>query len=126
MSVVEGLDVFEDLVRCFRAVQTQLLDLAFGLQRREQRLDKGVVVAIALRTHATEHLIVAQQLPVCIRGISAATVTVMHLKAPMHLNSIIHSLEHYSGIMVLAHGPTDNLTIEQVQHYCQIKPTFHY
>ena len=96
----------------------------FGLDSLEERLDSGVVMAIALAAHRRLQAVFAQGLLVAVRTVLAATVA-MENAAPWRgpeRDGQFQRPDRQIAFHAIADGPADNAPGVQLQVHRQIEP----
>ena len=124
--IVEAVDVFEDgqldvSARVPRPSPNQL-----SLDRLEERLDSGVVVAVAFAAHRYLEFVLAQEFLIIVRTVLAAAIRVM-VAALWRLSQSdghVQCPDCQITFHAVAYGPTDHSPGMQVQDHSQIKPSF--
>jgi len=126
LGVIEHLDVVEDVGPGRVTGRVDLPTNAFALEQLEEALRHGVVVAVPTTTHAGDEVVLAQEvLPLVAREL-AALVRVQHDWGLGSSSPQRHQqrVEDQDRVDAAAHGPSDDLTREQVHDHRQVQPAF--
>ena len=124
-SIVEDLEVLKDRVREFDASVPSLSVKKLHLEPAPERLDHGVVIAIADSAHRGQEAGVDRALREGPRGELRALVAVDHGLAVTHVSLLDgHSerVRHERGGRMTVNGPSDDPSTECVQHYSAVQP----
>ena len=109
-EIIEALDVIEHVGFGLVSRTVRLVRCAFGLQRGEEALHRGIVPDIAGSAHATGHAVVSQEPLEGLTGVLAAPIGVMQdglrLTSPpdRHHKRISDELRGHRRL----HGPADD------------------
>ena len=124
LAVVKDFDVLEQgLLRLFAGSELKMVN-ALGLQRAEEALHDGVVVAVATPAHADLATRIGHQGAVFVARVLHAPIAMMQ-QAPMGstlLASLTERLAGQLGTQMIGGGPTDNPTRTEINDGRQIEP----
>ena len=124
LAVVEAFDVSDDRDPCSIPRGESLAMNQFVLQRREEALGTGVVVAVAVPTHAGQEAVCCHQSTIVARAVEHPAVRVMdeaRWRLPVGDG-------HAQGggnerlIIAVGHRPADDLARTQVDQDSEIQP----
>ena len=124
LAIVEHLNILRDGVAGFGLMLEAPMPDSLVLQRTEEALDRRVIVAIALATHAGDHTSSGEEPLVDTGSILVALVTVMQEPAaraplaPRHELGVDDDRRTLPG----THGPADDPARIQIQDDRHIKP----
>src|SRR5206468_7937686 len=123
-AIVECLDVIEEGPVDLCRSEPRLAVNELGFKRAEERFHAGVVVAVARRAHAGEHLMVLEQLAIIGAGILAAAVGMVQeaRRRSAPAQSALERLLDERSFEVVSRGPAHDLAAAQVHDGGQIKP----
>src|SRR6266850_2022124 len=124
LAVIEDLDVFEDCsLRLLSGVEgTEVHE--FILQRTEEALGTGVVVAVAFGGHALMQSMGFEQLRIGTDDVLAASISVMNqtgLRSPAAQRHR-ERIEHEFAVEQVMHRPAHHTPAEQIEQRRQIEP----
>jgi len=124
LTIVKHFDVLEQCQAC-RGMRGQWL-IEFGLERAEEAFHHGVVVTVALASHAGDDPLIVQQLLERAAGVLHASVAVMDQSVggirPPRLQRMLQCLFDQFASHVIGRGPADDAATEAVEHRRQIEP----
>ena len=92
----------------------------------EERFHQGVVIAIPRRTHALNETMLLHKLSKSITGILGPPIGMEHkacIRFPLH-ECLVQSICKDPMAQRIAHRPSNDLAVKNIQDRCQIKPTF--
>ena len=123
-TIVECLHVIEEGPVDLCRSEPRLAVNELGFKRAEERFHAGVVVAVARRAHAGEHLMVLEQLAIIGAGILAAAVGMVQeaRRRSAPAQSALERLLDERSFEVVSRGPAHDLAAAQVHDGGQIKP----
>ena len=125
-GIVEALDVIEHVRFGLVSRAVRFCRCAFGLERREDALHRGIVPAVAGSAHATSHAMVSQKPLEGLTGVLAPPIRVMQDR----LRFASPPDRHHEGIgdelrgHRRMHGPTDDPAREEIHHRRDVEPAF--
>ena len=125
-KIIEALDVIKHVRFGLVARAVRFRRGAFGLERGEEALHRGIVPAVAGSTHATGHAVVGQEPLEGLTGVLAPPIGVMQhglrFTAPpdRHHKGIGDELRGHRRL----HGPADDPAREQIHHRRDVEPAF--
>src|SRR5919106_1431154 len=124
LSVVEPLDVVEQLADRLLARPVLAVVLQLGLQRAEEALSHGVVVAVATATHARLKTPARQLLLIAGARVLATAIAVVQQAqlGPALPQSHRQSSSRQLRRQALAHRPAHHAPRAQIQQHRQIQP----
>src|SRR5690349_2553217 len=117
LAVVEDLDEVEHARARLIARGVSLVHAQLGLQRVEEALLDGVVVATALAAHAADDAATLEHSTECVRGVLGAAIGVVDEPASGRSPADRH-LERINddrGRLALTHRPADDTAREEVE-----------
>ena len=83
-------------------------------------------MAVAATAHAGDQVVITQKVLPVIPSELAALIRMDHNRLLRSTTPQRHNqrIEHQAGIDATTHGPPDNLTQKQIEHYGQVQPAF--
>lgn len=126
LGVIEAFDVVEDFRACLALGGEGASVNELQFESAPEALHGGVVVAIASTTHRGNEGSFEESSPEVASGILHTTIGVEEqvIRRVAVKEGHAKSFEDEGGINGLAHGPTDDLTAEEIEDGSQIQPTF--
>ncbi len=135
LPIVEDFDVVEDTRPGFLARHVSLVMNQLGLEQGKEAFHRSTIITVSGAAHTDLDFISFKELLVVLACVLAARVPtgrrMMHKlanRAQGAPQSLAYGhLQSRPGQLIrhaLGHRPTNDLTGEEVQHRCQIKPSF--
>jgi len=127
IAVIKHFDVLDHITSRIVLSTINYIGSPFGFQTVKETLRNSIIPAIALSTHAADHAIDTQELPVITAGILAAAVRVVNQSLSRFPSPISHrkSIRDKRCLYPAAHSPTNNFSLIQIDYHRQIQPPFH-
>ena len=124
--IVEAIDVLEDGQLCISAFVPWPPPDQLCLDRLEEGLDSGVVIAVALAAHRYPESVLAQKLLIIVRTVLAATVGVVNAtlgRLPQR-HSHLQRSDRQVVLHPVAHRPANDTPGMQIEDDRQVEPAF--
>ncbi len=126
LSIVEHLDVIEDVRSRRLPVRIDPALDAFALQQLEKALSDRIVMAVTPATHAGDQVVGLEKVLPVITGVLTALIRMNddfshRLASPHRHQQRPHDQVRFHARL---HRPADHLSREQIQHHGQKQPTF--
>src|SRR5664280_339967 len=117
IAVIKHFDVLDHITSRIVLSTINYIGSPFGFQTVKETLRNSIIPAIALSTHAADHAIDTQELPVITAGILAAAVRVVNQSLSRFPSPISHrkSIRDKRCLYPAAHSPTNNFSRIQIE-----------